>query len=60
MEETVVTDMESILEGLETISTVVGSVFTMITGNPLLATFAGAGLLAVGIGIFSAVKGAAR
>lgn len=60
MEETVVTGMESILSGVETITTVVGNVFTMITGNPLLAAFAGAGLLIVGVGVFGAIKGAAR
>ncbi|MBQ7002000.1 MAG: hypothetical protein IJN67_13345 [Oscillospiraceae bacterium] len=52
--------MEQITAGIETITTVVGSVFTLITGNPLLAAFAGAGLLVVGIGVFSAIKGAAR
>ena len=60
VEEVVVTGMTEITAGIETITTVVGSVFTMITGNPLLAAFAGAGLLAVGIGVFSAIKGAAR
>lgn len=59
-EGTVVTGMEQITAGIETITTVVGSVFTLITGNPLLAAFAGAGLLVVGIGVFSAIKGAAR
>ncbi|MBQ7915965.1 MAG: hypothetical protein IJ315_04170 [Firmicutes bacterium] len=60
MEETVVTGMESIISGIETVTTVVGNVFTLITGNPLLASFAAAGLLGIGIGIFSAIKGAAR
>lgn len=60
MEETVVTGMEAILTGLETVSTVVGQVFTMISGNALLASFAAAGLLCVGVGVFSSIKGAAR
>lgn len=60
MEETVVTGMDAILTGVETVTTVVGNVFTLITGNALLATFAAAGLLGIGIGVFSAVKGAAR
>ena len=60
MEGTVVTGMEQITAAMDTVTTVVGSVFTLITGNPLLAAFAAAGLLGVGIGVFSAVKGAAR
>lgn len=52
--------MEAITTGMTTVTTVVGNVFTMITGNELLATFAAAGLIGVGIGVFSAIKGAAR
>ena len=52
--------MESITTAMSTVTTVVGNVFTMITGNELLATFAAAGLISVGIGVFSAIKGAAR
>ena len=52
--------MESILSGAETVTSMVGTVFTMITGNPLLAAFCSAGLISVAIGVFSAVKAAAR
>lgn len=60
MEETVVTGMDAILSAMETVTSVVSSVFSMITGNALLATFAAAGLVGVGIGVFNAIKGAAR
>ena len=52
--------MESITTGMTTLTTVVTKVFDMITGNELLAVFAAAGLVGVGIGVFSAIKAAAR
>lgn len=52
--------MEQITAGLANVTSAVTQVFTMITGNELLATFAAAGLVMVGIGVFSAIKGAAR
>ena len=38
----------------------VGEVFTMITGNPLLCVFVAASLIGVGIGVFKRIKRAAR
>lgn len=61
MEETVVTTgMESIISATETISTLVGSVFDMITGNALLVVFVAAGLIGVGVGVFMKIKKAAH
>lgn len=46
--------------GIATITTVVGNVFDIISGNPYLAACLAAGLITVGIAVFSAIKGAAR
>ncbi len=44
--------MEStITSGLETITSVVSSVWTIMTGNPLVMVFVAASLLGAGIGI---------
>lgn len=50
----------TVLEGTETITTLVGDVFDMIVSNPLLCVFVAASLLSVGIGIFKRIKRAAR
>lgn len=60
MEETVVTAMETILNATETISSLVSSVFDMITANPLMVVFVAAGLIGTGIGVFKKVKKAAH
>ena len=52
--------MEAITTGMGVVSTAVGDVFTMISGNPLLAAFAASGLIGVAIGVYSAIKNAAR
>lgn len=52
--------MEAITTGIGVITTLVGDVFTMITGNPLLAAFVGAGLLGSGIGVFRKLKSSAK
>lgn len=52
--------MEAITTGVTTITTIIGDVFTIITSNALLATFAGAGLLSAGIGLFAKLKSSAR
>ena len=44
-------DDVSITSGVSTITDVVGSVWTLMTSNPLVMVFVGAGLLGVGIGI---------
>lgn len=44
-------DEVGITSGVSTITEVVGSVWTLMTSNPLVMVFVGAGLLGVGIGI---------
>lgn len=51
--------ISAITGGLSTLTTVVTEVFSMITGNALLAVFAAAGLLMVGIRIFRRLRSAA-
>lgn len=52
--------MEALITGISDVTTIVGSIFTLITGNPLLAVFVSASLVGVGIGVFKRAKGAAR
>ncbi len=54
-----VTPMESILAQITNITTVVGDVFTVITGNAYLCFFAAAALLGVAVHIFKTIKSAA-
>ncbi len=44
----------------ETVVPLVGSVFELITSNPLLTTFVGIGLLGAGIKVFQSLRGAAE
>ena len=48
---TALADDVAITSGVSTITEVVGSVWTLMTSNPLVMVFVGAGLLGVGIGI---------
>lgn len=52
--------MDAILAGVTTVVTLVGGVFDAITGNAYLATIAAAGLLTIGISIFTALRGASH
>lgn len=54
-----VTPMESILAQVSNITTLVGNVFTVITGNAYLCVFAAAALLGVAVHIFKIIKSAA-
>lgn len=54
------TGMTEILAAMTDITTVVGNVFSIITGNALLTFFCGCGVLAAGIGVFITIKGAAH
>lgn len=53
------TPMDSITAQLTTLTTLVGEVFTLITGNAYLCVFAAAALLGVGIRLFKKFKRAA-
>lgn len=52
--------MTEILGQLTNLTTVVGDVFTIITGNAYLAYFAAVGLVVAAIRIFRGLKRAAR
>lgn len=52
--------MSAITGATSTITTLVGDIFTMITGNPLLCVFVAAGLLGVGISVFKKLKRASK
>lgn len=52
--------MSAITGATNTITTLVGDIFDMITSNPLLCVFVAAGLLAVGIRVFKQLKRASR
>lgn len=45
---------------MSTVTELMGSVWDLLTSNPLLTLFVAAGLLPVGIGIFCALRNAAR
>lgn len=53
------TPMDNILAQITNITTIVGNVFTLITGNPYLCFFAAAGVVGVAVHIFKIIKGAA-
>lgn len=54
------TGMDKILAAGTNITTLVGDVFDMITGNDMLAAFAFCGLIGAAVGVFIAIKGAAH
>lgn len=58
--ETVATGMNAVIAAMSTITELVGSVFDVMTGNPLLTVFLAAGLLTIGISIFTQLKAATR
>lgn len=59
-EEVVKTGMEGIIAGISNVSTVVGDVFTVMTGNDYLKFLLAASCVGVGIAVFRKVKGASR
>lgn len=54
------TPMDLILAQITNLTTVVGNVFTIITGNAYLAYFAAVGLVVAAVKIFKKLKKAAR
>ena len=52
--------MTAIIAGISDVVSVVGTVFTAITGNELLVFFLAAGVLGVGIGAFARLKRIAK
>ena len=51
--------MDNILAQITNITTLVGDVFSLITGNAYLCFFAAAALVGVAVHIFKIIKGAA-
>lgn len=52
--------MEGILTATATVTTLVGDVFSLMTGNAMLVVFLAASMLGVGISMFKRVKRASR
>lgn len=48
------------MSAMDTVVTLMGKVWDLMTSNPILALFVAAGLLPVRIGIFTALRNAAR
>ena len=55
-----VTGINAILAQIANLTTVVGNVFTIITGNAYLCYFAAVGLVVAGVKIFKKLKKAAK
>lgn len=52
--------MSAVISAVDTISSLVGKVWDLMTANPVLTVFVAAGLLGVGVTVFGLIKGAAR
>lgn len=60
-DETVISGgMDAIMGALDTITQLMGKVWTLMTSNPLLTLFVAAALIPVGVGAFVAIRNAAR
>lgn len=53
------TGFDAILAQLTNLTTVMGNVFTLITGNAYLAFFAAVAVIAAGVHVFRLIKAAA-
>ncbi len=56
MEGTTSNGMDAVLSATDTIATLMGKVWTIMTSNPLLTLFLAAGVLSIGLVIFRKVK----
>lgn len=54
------TGMEAVIAAMDTVTQLMGSVWELMTSNPLLTLFVAAGLISVGVGAFVAIRNAAR
>lgn len=52
--------MEAILTAITTVTTLMGNVFDVMTGNAYLTVLLAASLVGVGIGIFRSIRRASR
>ena len=54
------TGMDAVLGSVDTITTLMTHVWTLMTSNPLLTLFLAVSLISVGVGVFRMIKRAAR
>lgn len=54
--ETTVVGMDAILAAVDTVTSVVGSVFTVMTGNALITFFLAISVIGAGVGLFHRLK----
>lgn len=54
------TGMDAVLAATDTVATLMGKIWTVMTANPLLTLFLAASVLGIGIGIFNHVKKTAK
>ena len=52
--------MSAVLGAFDTVTSLMNSVWTLMTSNPLLTLFLAAGLLTIGVGAFRKIKAAAK
>ncbi len=60
MEEGAATGMAAVLGAMDTVTSLMGEVWTLMTSNPYLTLFVAAALIPIGVGIFRSIKNAAR
>lgn len=60
MENSVSTGMDSVISATDTIASLLGKVWTIMTANPLLVLFLAASVLGIGLTIFRKVKRTAK
>lgn len=52
--------MPAIIAAMDTVTELMGSVWSLMTSNPLLTLFVASGLIPIGVGAFVAIRNAAR
>lgn len=58
--ETPATGFEAVVSSMDTLGTLMGKVWTLMTGNALLTLFLAVSLLSVGVSVFGMIKRAAH
>lgn len=57
---TTATGMEAVLSATDTVATLMGKIWTLMTANPLLTLFLASSVLGIGLTIFLKVKKTAK
>jgi len=60
LQEGAATGMAAVLGAMDTVTSLMGEVWTLMTSNPYLTLFVAAALIPIGVGIFRSIKRAAR